>query len=130
MKKQLSVLLLSAGLVSGLKVFAASPSVTGPFGDAVLTDGTQTNPPAPTTLSRRGTIDKYDTSTRTLSLSTANGTMQFTLASTVRIRQGWHKLNPSELEKFAGRGAAVRYSESGGNQIVESVHVFGKNERR
>ena len=74
----------------------------------------------------RGTIDKYDASTRILSLSTSNGTVQFPLASTARIRQGWHKLDPLELRKLVGYRAAIGYSESGGNKTVESVHVFGK----
>ncbi len=49
-----------------------------------------------------GTIDKYDASTGILSLSTSNGTVQVPLAPTARIRQGWHKIDPSELEKLVG----------------------------
>jgi len=55
--------------------------------------------------------------------------MRFLLASTARIRQGWHKLDPMELRKLVGYRVAVGYSDSGGNKTVESVHVFGKNER-
>jgi hypothetical protein len=76
-----------------------------------------------------GTIDKYDASTRILSLSTSNGTVNLPLASTVRIRQGWHKLDPLQLTKLVGYRAAVSYSESGGTRRVESVHVLGKNAR-
>ena len=92
-------------------------------------DAAQSTPPGATTLRVRGTIDKYDASTRILSLSTSNGTVQLLLASTARIRQGWHKLDPLELRKLVGYRAAIGYSESGGNKTVESVHVFGKNER-
>jgi hypothetical protein len=52
--------------------------------------------------------------------------MQFPIAPTTRIRQGWHKVDPAELPKLAGAQATVRYTESGGNRNVESVHVFGK----
>jgi hypothetical protein len=34
-----------------------------------------------------------------------------------------------ELRKLVGYRAAIGYSESRGNKTVESVHVFGKNER-
>jgi hypothetical protein len=34
-----------------------------------------------------------------------------------------------ELRKLVGYRVAVGYSDSGGNKTVESVHVFGKNER-
>jgi hypothetical protein len=77
-----------------------------------------------------GTIDKFDASTRILSLSTSNGTVQFPVASAARIRQGWHKVEPQELQKLSGYRATVRYFELWGNKTVESVHVFGKNERR
>jgi hypothetical protein len=89
----------------------------------------QSTPTVPTTLRMNGTIDNFDASTRILSLSTANGTVQFPVASAVRIRQGWHKVEPQELQKLVGCRATVRYSESGGNKTVASVHVFGKTER-
>jgi hypothetical protein len=111
-------------MVSSIAAFADVPTRTGPV---ELNDAQST--PAATTLRMRGTIDQYDTSTRILSLSTANGTMRFLLASTARIRQGWHKLDPMELRKLVGYRVAVGYSDSGGNNTVESVHVFGKNER-
>src|SRR5471032_1990148 len=116
MRKRISILLLSAAVVSGVGAFADAPSGTGQIG--VSTDAAQSMPPASTTLRMRGTIDKYDASTRTLSLSTSKGTMQFPLASTARIRQGWHQIDASALEKLAGRRAAIRYSESAGNKIV------------
>jgi hypothetical protein len=111
MKKSISVLVMSAALLSGIGAFAQGSQVT------LL---------ASTTLRMRGTIEKYEAATRTLSLSTSNGAVQFPLASTARIRQGWHKIDALELEKLAGYRAAIRYSESGGNKTVESVHVFGK----
>ena len=104
------VLLLSAAVVSGVWTFAQRP-------------------PDSTTLRMRGTIEKYDPSTRTLSISTPNATIQFPLAPTARIRQGWHKIDASALEKLSGYRAAVRYLESRGNKTVESIHVFGKSEK-
>ena len=83
-------------------------------------------PPAATTLSVRGTIDKYEPSSRTLSLATSSGTVRLPLASTTRVSQGGHSVDAVELQKLAGERATVRYTESGGTRIVESVHVFGK----
>jgi hypothetical protein len=82
--------------------------------------------PAVTTLSVRGTIDKYDRSTRTLVLSTPTGTVQFPVVATTRIRHGWHKVDLADLPALAGDRATVRYTESSGNKTVESVHVFDK----
>ena len=118
MRKGLSVLLMSAAVVSGAPAFAqADAAQSGPSASA-------------TTLRMDGTIDKYDASAGILSLSTSNGTVQVPLAPTARIRQGWHTIDSSKLEKLAGYRAAIRYSESGGTKTVESVHVFAKNERR
>ena len=107
MKKNLTVLLLSAMLASGASMFAQAP-------------------PASTTLSVRGTIETYDASSRTLSLSTSSGTVRFPVASSARISQGGHTVDASELKKLAGNHATVRYTESDGTRVVESVHVFGK----
>jgi hypothetical protein len=107
MHTSLTVLLLSVWLGSGAPAIAQAP-------------------PASTTLSIRGTIDKYDASSRTLSLSTSSGLVRLPLASTTRIRQGGHKVAADELQKLTGQRATVRYTEADGARIVESVHVFGK----
>ena len=129
MRKRISVLLLSASVVSDIGVFATAPPETGQIDGVGSLDAAQSTPAAPTTLSRTGTIDKYDASTRVLSLSTSNGTVQFPLAPVARIRRGGQTIEASDLAKLSGYRAAVRYSESGGNKTVESVHVFGKSER-
>jgi hypothetical protein len=117
MRKGLSVLLMSAALASGPRAIAqADAALSGP-------------PASATTLRMDGTIDKYDASAGILSLSTSNGTVRVPLAATARIRQGWHTIDPSKLEKLAGYRARIRYSESGGTKAVESIHVFGKIER-
>ena len=129
MRKRLSLLLLSVAMVASIGALVDAQFGIGQIDEAALTDPAQSTPPGSTTLRVRGTIDKYDESTRILSLTTSSGTVQLLLASTARIRQGWHKLDPLELRKLVGYRAAIGYSESGGNKTVESVHVFGKNER-
>ena len=126
MNTRVIVLLLLVAVASGVGASAQAPPATGQIDAAVSTGAAQSTSPASTTLSVRGTIDKFDPSTRMLSLATPNGTVQFPIASTTRIRQGWHKVDASELRKLAGDHAIVRYTESGGNTTVESVHVFGK----
>src|SRR2546426_9998791 len=90
---------------------------------AVLTStgASQSTPTATTTLRLRGTIEKYEASTRILSVATSNGTVRFPLTSTARIRQGGREIDVSVLEKLSGYRADVHYSESGGHKTVESV---------
>jgi hypothetical protein len=131
MRKRLSVVLLSSVVASGCRVYAQAPPGTGPIEPGGLTEAAQS---APTTLRMGGTIDKYETSTRMLSLSTATGTVQLPLASTARIGrgpvgQGPQRIEASELQKLTGYRAVIRYSESHGKKTVESIRVFEKNER-
>jgi hypothetical protein len=119
------MLLLSAVAVSSMGAFAHALA-TGQGVGAVPTTGTQSLAQSSTTLSLRGIIEKYDAASRTLSLSTSSGAVQFAVASTTRIRRGWHKVDASELQNLAGDHATVRYTESSGNRIVESIHVFEK----
>jgi hypothetical protein len=107
-RKSLSLLLLAAALASVGFVQPAPPSSS-------------------TTLRLRGTIEKYESATRILSVVTASGTVKFPLAATSRIRQGWHQIDASLLEKLSGYKADIRYSEAGGRKTVESVHVVGKS---
>jgi hypothetical protein len=120
MRRPLAVLLLSTIVVSGAGAFAQAP---------VSTDAARSTRPASTTLRMRGTIVKYEATTRMLTLSTSSGTVKVPLALTARIRQAWQRIDALELEKLVGLRAAIRYSESGGNKTVESIHVFGKGER-
>jgi hypothetical protein len=115
MNKTIIVLMLLAAAVSSIG--RASP---------IRSEAAPSTASATTTLSVRGTIDKYDASTRTLSLSTANGTVRLSTTATTRIRQGWHKVDEADLQKMVGDRATVRYTESDGNRIVESIHVFAK----
>jgi hypothetical protein len=81
---------------------------------------------AATTLRLRGIIEKYEPTTRILSVTTPTGTVRFALPRSARIRQGWHALDVSALGKMSGYRVDVRYSDSGGEKTVESVHVDGK----
>jgi len=134
MRERLSVVLLSAFVASGSWAFGQAPPVARPIDPDVPTEAAQSPPAASTTLRMGGTIDKYDASTRVLSLSTSTGTVQLPLASTARI--GWgpigrspQKIEVGELQKLAGFRAVIRYSESHGKKTVESIRVFDKNGR-
>jgi hypothetical protein len=83
-----------------------------------------------TTVRLNGTIAKFDAATRVLSLSTANGTEQFTLESATRLRQGWQKIDDAALNKLVGYRAVVRYSEPLGRRTIESVHVWTQQRQR
>ena len=128
MKKRLVILLVCGALVSGVGAFAQTPLEAESMSGAARTDPAQAPPPTSpsTTLRMNGTIEKYDPSTRILSLSTLSGPTQFTLASTTRLHQGWRKIDDSELKKLTGNHVVVRYSELAGHKTVESIRVWAQ----
>ena len=128
MTKPLSALLVAAGVVSGVAACVTPPAVSVPVDYAASTPTAQT-PSDATTLMMRGTIANYDASTRVLSLSTANGTVQFPVPLAARIRLNGHTVTASDLDGLQGRPAAVRYSQSSGTKTVESVHVLERANR-
>jgi hypothetical protein len=124
-KKQLMWVLLVGLPLAGPEVCARSNAGPEPLlGRTALAEPDQSG-----TLVARGTIKTFDPVTKVLLLSTTNGTMQFTIPSAVRIRQRWHSIETSALARYLGFRVAVRYSESGVERTVQSVHVFGKDER-
>jgi hypothetical protein len=86
--------------------------------------------PDTTTLSMRGTLARYDATTRRLALTTRSGMVTLTLVPTTRIRQGRHEIDVTTLEKLTGYRAVVRYSESTGSKILQSIHVLEKSDER
>jgi hypothetical protein len=117
---------LGATVLSSAIALGQGPPASGRIQSRAPTTVVQPVPPASTTVSLRGRIDQYDPSTRTLSLLTDHGTIRLALPASIRIRQGWHKVDLVDLGLLAGDQATVRYTESGSNRTVESVHVFGK----
>jgi hypothetical protein len=127
MRKRLAaMLLIAAAQVSSIAAFAQAPSKPGPIG-APPAGVAPSAPAAGTTVRITGTIEKYDASTRTLTLSTLKGAVRFVLAPVTRIRRDGKTAGVSDLDKLVGLRAAIRYSELAGNKTADSVHVFGKN---
>src|SRR3989442_1108156 len=126
MSKQLSALLLSGVVASGVAAFRQAPLPTRQIDGVTSLAEAQSAPSAPTTLWVGGTIEKYNASIRMLSLTTATGTVQFPVAAAVRIRRRGRQVDASQLEKLSGYRAVVRYSEGHGNKTVESISVFEK----
>lgn len=119
-------------LLAGLSFGASEPfthATTASWQLSSVAIGPVQPDPPPATLVIRGTIKSYDPTSKILLLSTPNGTMQLSIPPAVRIRQHWHNIDASVLVTSAGLHAAVRYSESGATKTVQSVHVFGKDER-
>jgi hypothetical protein len=128
MNKRLAFVLLIGLPVAMPQVCAHANGGSAQFDRAAAVDTDRSSQTA-STLVVRGTIKSYDVTSRTLVLTTPSGTLPFTMPPAVRIRQRWHSIETSALGKYSGFRAAIRYSESGAEKTVQSVHIFGKDER-
>jgi hypothetical protein len=117
---------LCAPVLSSAVAFGQGPPASGRIEARTPIAATQPAAPASTTVSLRGRIDRYDPTTRTLSLATDHGTVRLVLPVSIRVRHGWHKVDVVDLSRLVGDQATVRYVESGSSRTVESVHVFAK----
>jgi hypothetical protein len=108
---------MKTGLVILLSMVLASPGAVA-IAQAI---------PDTTTLSMHGTLDAYDSMTQTLSVATRRGTITLRLVAATRIRQGRREIDAAALEKLHGYRAVVRYSESAGTRVLQSIHVLEKD---
>lgn len=72
-----------------------------------------------------GKIVKFDASANTVTIATSGGEQQFVLNSSSKIREGSKSLAAADLEKLAGHRATIRYTESNGQKMVQSLGVAG-----
>ena len=113
-----------AGLTIASTALASPQSKSANPGQLAKTAATKpSKPAAPTPLAASGKIVKFDPADQSLTLSTAKGDEQFTLASSTRLRSASRAIAPSDLASLTGHQATVRYHESGGQKTVLSVRV-------
>jgi len=83
----------------------------------------QNQKPAAQTAQVTGTLTNFDSASNTLTLSTPNGEETFTIGSTTMLHQGRKVITTSDLGNLAGHNVTVRYAESAGKKMVETVDI-------
>jgi hypothetical protein len=126
-----AVTLAFAGAAFATQASKPASSSTHPKTAAVSTSGsTSAKSPkaANASHSAMGTIEKYDANM--LTLKTASGEEQFTLASSAHLRNGSKSIKADELSSLTGQKAKVRYIESNGQRTAESVMVSSGSQHK
>jgi hypothetical protein len=82
-----------------------------------------TRTPAAQTSQVTGTLTNFDSASNTMTLSTLNGEETFTIGPTAMLHQGRKVLMTSDLANLTGHNATVRYAESAGQRMVDTVDV-------
>jgi hypothetical protein len=70
-----------------------------------------------------GTLQQFDTTGRTLTVSTGKGNVTLPLAASAEIHQGTKTIAPGDLSSHTGSRIKVRYSENNGQKTAEEVRL-------
>jgi hypothetical protein len=76
-----------------------------------------------TALAATGTVSKFDAASNTLTVTTAKGDAMFVVGTTASVTADGKKVMASELPSQVGHKVTVRYTESGGQKMAESVRI-------
>lgn len=77
----------------------------------------------PTTITATGTVSKFDAASNTLTVTTPKGDVSFMVGSTSTVMAMGKKATASDLSSHVGDKVTVRYTESGGQKMAESIRV-------
>ena len=76
-----------------------------------------------TAITATGTVSKFDAATNTLTVTTPKGDVTFMVGSTATVTAAGKKVAASDLPSHVGHNVTVRYTESGGQKMAQSVRV-------
>jgi len=79
--------------------------------------------PKATAITATGTVSKFDAASNTLTVTTAKGDVAFVVDSTASVTASGKKVMASDLPTHVGQKVTVRYTESGGQKMAQSVRV-------
>jgi hypothetical protein len=76
-----------------------------------------------TTITASGTVSKFDSASNTLTVTTAKGDVAFMVDSSASILANGKKVAASDLSNEVGHKVVVRYTESGGQKMAQSLRI-------
>ena len=111
-----------------LAMFVATAVSAAPA-QATRTQRTAPKAAATATHSLTGTLDKYDALGNSIVVNTGKGTETLSLAPDSSIRMGAARVAPADLTAHTGQRVKVRYSETNGQKMVQTLQLEGSQAR-
>jgi len=122
MRLMLRTAAIAASIVAlSAPAFAAQATAPKPATKAAAEKPAKAAKATPVTAT--GTVSKYDAASNTLTVTTAKGDETFVVGSTASVTAAGKKVMASDLPSHMGQKVTVKYTESGGQKMVESVRV-------
>jgi hypothetical protein len=79
--------------------------------------------PKVTAITTTGTVSKFDAASSTLTVTTPKGDVAFMVDSSASVTANGKKVAAADLPSHVGHKVTVRYTESGGQKMAQSVRV-------
>jgi hypothetical protein len=107
-----------------ITVFAVStPAFAAQAAPAAKSAAKTTKAAKVTTIAASGTVSKFDSASNTLTVTTAKGDVAFMVDSSASILANGKKVAASDLSNEVGHKVVVRYTESGGQKMAQSLRI-------
>ena len=120
-----TIALAAAAVLVAASTYAAPPQATAKK-TAAKPAAAKTTTAKPKAHSVVGTLDKYDSGANTIVVNTGKGTETLMVSSTSAVRMGAKTMSVSDLSSHTGDHVKVRYAESNGQKMVQSVQIEAK----
>jgi phage baseplate assembly protein gpV len=117
-----AVMALSIIALSGV-AFAGQAAPAAPAKPATKTALAKPAKAKTTAITATGTVSKFDAASNTLTVTTSKGDVMFVVGTTATVTADGKKVMASDLPSHVGHKVTVRYTESGGQKMAESVRV-------
>jgi hypothetical protein len=79
--------------------------------------------PKTTVITATGTVTKFDAASNALTVTTPKGDVAFVVDSSASVTANGKKVMATDLPSHVGHKVTVRYTESGGQKMAQSVRV-------
>ena len=111
-------------LVLAVPVFAAQAAPAAPTKAPAKAAVAKTSKvPKATVITASGTVSKFDAASNTLTVTTSKGDVSFMVDTTASVTANGKKVMASDLPSHLGHKVVVRYTESNGQKMAQSVRV-------
>ena len=118
-----SLTIAAAVLALSAPVFAAQAAPSAPTKAPAKAAVAKTKAPKATVITASGTVSKFDAASNALTVTTPKGDVSFMVDSTASITANGKKVMASDLPSHVGHKVVVRYTESNGQKMAQSVRV-------
>jgi len=127
--RSLGLAIVSAVVMAGAPALAATSAGKGsPAAQTKAASSMKSSKASNDSHSLKGTLEKFDSSSRMLTIHTSKGAETLTLDTNAHIMQGSKAVTADDLASHTGSRVDVRYTESNGQKTAQNVRLMAASQ--